>query len=381
MPSFCNHPTARQRGFSLIEAAIAMAIMAFGMLAIIGLQGMLHQKADLGRQRSEATRLAEQQLEQLRSFNAISSGTGLVAWADMASGSDTPTGSNASFTRKWTVGGAVTDSYRPIQVDVTWADRASTTGAVTMNTVTLNSVIAKVDPALAGALNFPLPGNGTIKRPFNRNLNIPVKSLDLGGGQSAYQLANNFAVVFNNATGYVVMKCTFTIVSASQLSQCPNYNAYIVAGYVSIGGKKPPATIPATGLNLSQTTGTVSRGSTECIYGPAKDQNTGQPIPGYNYYLCVMTVNGANGTWAGTIQLTGMSSGSPPYLVCRYQYPASTGADNNMRNVQPYVAVNESLDQQNYVITGDANCSNLPGTVLHQSCTTANASGCPANPD
>lgn len=37
MPSFCNHPTARQRGFSLIEAAIAMAIMAFGMLAIIGL--------------------------------------------------------------------------------------------------------------------------------------------------------------------------------------------------------------------------------------------------------------------------------------------------------------------------------------------------------
>ncbi|MBW7441666.1 prepilin-type N-terminal cleavage/methylation domain-containing protein, partial [Escherichia coli] len=93
-----NHPTARQRGFSLIEAAIAMAIMAFGMLAIIGLQGMLHQKADLGRQRSEATRLAEQQLEQLRSFNAISSGTGLVAWADMASGSDTPTGSNASFT-------------------------------------------------------------------------------------------------------------------------------------------------------------------------------------------------------------------------------------------------------------------------------------------
>lgn len=377
MPSFWNHPARRQHGFTLIEAAIAMAIMAFGMLAIVGLQGILNQKADLGRQRSEATRLAEQKIEQLRSFNAINSGTGFVAWADMVGDHDAPTGSNAAFTRTWTVGGAVTDSYRPIQVDVTWTDRTAT-----KYTVTLNSVIAKVDPALAGALDFPLPGNGTIKRPFNRNLNIPVKSLDLGGGQSVYQLASNFAIVFNNATGYVVMKCNSIITSASQLnSQCVSYNAYIMAGYVSMGGKKPPATIPATGLNLSQTTGTVSRGSTDCIYGPAKDQNTGLLISGYNYYLCVMAINGPNGTWGGTIQLTGMSSGSPPYLVCRYQYPATTGADNNMRNIQPYVAVKESLDQQNYVITGDSSCSNLPGTVLHQSCTTANASGCPANPD
>ncbi|MCO5400039.1 type IV pilus modification PilV family protein [Ralstonia soli] len=367
--------SVRNRGFTLLEAMVAMLIVGFGMVALVRVQSTLTQNADMARQRSEATRLAEEKIEQLRAYNSVISGVG-VSWADVTNGTDTPSSaSNTSYSRSWTLGGAVTDSMRPIQVTVSWQDRTAA-----QSSVTTRSYIARFDPALAGALSFPLPGNGNIKLPKNRNLNIPIKATDLGGGQSAYQLTNNFAVVFSNVTGYVVMRCSGTITSSSQLSsQCTSYNAYILAGYVSLGGKKAPSSMPATGLNLSQVTPYISHGSTDCVFNPAVDQNTGSTISGYYYYLCVMAVNSSGGGWSGTVNLTGMSSGSPAYLVCRYQYPATGNGNSNERNVQPYSNVTESLDQQNYAITLDNSCSNISGSVLHQSCTSSGA--CPANPD
>ena len=44
------------RGVSLIEAIVAMAVMAFGMVAIVGLQGTLRQNSDIAKQRSEVER-------------------------------------------------------------------------------------------------------------------------------------------------------------------------------------------------------------------------------------------------------------------------------------------------------------------------------------
>lgn len=64
----------RQRGVTLIEALVAMAVMAFGMLALVGVQSTLRVNADLAKQRAEATRLAEAQLEAARSFVAVGTG-------------------------------------------------------------------------------------------------------------------------------------------------------------------------------------------------------------------------------------------------------------------------------------------------------------------
>ena len=49
---------AIQRGVSLVEAIVAMAVMAFGMMAIVGLQTTLRQNSDIAKQRSEAVRIA-----------------------------------------------------------------------------------------------------------------------------------------------------------------------------------------------------------------------------------------------------------------------------------------------------------------------------------
>ena len=59
-----NQPRrARNGGFALIEAMVAMLVMAFGMLSLVGMQSMLSRNADTAKQRTEAQRLAEEKLE------------------------------------------------------------------------------------------------------------------------------------------------------------------------------------------------------------------------------------------------------------------------------------------------------------------------------
>ncbi len=368
-------PSARQGGFSLIESLIATVVVAFGLLAVTGMQITLTRSADLARQRGEATRLAEERLEALRAFSVIKTTAGKAAWADLANGSDSVS-SNATYTRNWVVANAATDPMRRVSVSVSWTDRSNQ-----VQSVTLNSVISKTDPADVGSLGFPLPENTTLKRPKNRNLNIPVPALDLGGGKSVYQLANNFAVVFSNDSGYVVKKCDFVVSTADQLSACTTYDAYIVAGYVS----KSISTFPADlAINSGALTGYDSSDGhgVQCTIGDAQNQNTtGTTIAGYKYYLCVVSVV-AGTTWGGTLRLAGMASGTN-YLVCRFEYGAVSGVSVNQRNIQPYVNVSESLDNQNFIITGASNCPIAGGlqSVVHQDCRSSNAgrtTDCPA---
>ena len=61
-------PRYRQRGFTLVESLIAFLVLSLGMLAVVRLQPELRQHAELARQRSEATRLAQLDIEGLRGF-------------------------------------------------------------------------------------------------------------------------------------------------------------------------------------------------------------------------------------------------------------------------------------------------------------------------
>jgi len=359
-----------QRGFSVIEALVALAVVAFGLIGVAGLHALMSRNADVAKQRSEAVRLAQQQIESMRSYTTIAAAGGQPSWDGLANGADNTT-TNATFARAWTIAGSASDPMRRVSVNVTWTDRAGDT-----QQLTLNSVISKTDPADSGLLGFPLPQNTTLKRPKNRNLNIPVPALDLGDGKSVYQLSDNFAVVFSNDSGYVVMRCNFVVSTAAQLSGCEEYSAYIVAGYVSL--HNTPSFPAGLAVNTASLTGATG---TSCMLGNAVDQNDGTAIGGYKYYLCVVQVP-SGGTWSGPVRLAGMNSGANR-LVCRFQYAPATGTSANARNVQPYNAVNESLDNQNYVITGNSTCPTVSGlaTTLHQDCRSSNgnrAADCPA---
>jgi prepilin-type N-terminal cleavage/methylation domain-containing protein len=382
------------RGFSLIESLIALAITAFGLLALAGVALKLAHSEDVARQRGEATRLAQEQIESFRSFTQLSSEPGKNAWDSMGSGntSDQITNhedfnTNTTFTRSWQVFDSAGDPWRRVSVTVAWTDRIK--GDAEPQSLTFNSIISKTDPFDSGALAFPQPGNTTLKRPKNRSMNIPVPAVDLGEGKSAIPVGTGLYAVFSNDTGWVVRTCNFNITSASELDQCAQTTAYIIAGYISLkssgnGNNNNALTFPADlAINTSQISGSTG---VVCNVSDARDQNDNTVLSGYKYYLCVVYVAAEGQAWSGKVRLAGdtLNSGTADVLVCRFQYATSSTSNANQRNVQPYSGVADSLDNQNYVITNTNSCPTIDSlaTTQHQNCRSSNnatrASECPA---
>ena len=380
------------RGFTLVEALVAMMVMAFGMLALVSMQTLLSRNADAARQRTEAIRFAQREIEQMRAYPQIST-NGSNAWADLASSSSalsiTPNSTvmdtltvkgGTTYQMTWSLSGSSSDMLRTAAITTSWTDRANQS-----QSVTLTSVIAQMDPQYIGALGVPHTGNNNAKLPKNRNLNIPVPAIDLGSGKSGIALGN-FSIIFSNDSGYVVQKCdNYTVTSSTTATDlatyCSTYNAYIVAGYVSRSSSSLPW---PSGVNATDVT-TNGSGGISCSFSDAQNQNstTTTTLDGYKYYLCVIPVAASNGNWSGTIRLGGVSTTSN-LIICRFQYAADDDLNSNQRNVQPYSAVSESIDNQNYYLTtstshnSSVSCPTIDTlqTTLHQDCrSTSNYSG------
>lgn len=412
----------QQSGFTLIEALITLLVMGFGMLSVAGMQLSLSRNGDMAKQRTEATRLAQERIEALRSFTGIATGNpnwnGLIGGTEQISPTTYVNGisnaTNVTYTRTLSLGGAITDPLRAASVTVAWIDRAGDPQSVTLATV-----LSKSNPSDSGFLTFPLPQNTNLKRPKNRSLNIPVPSIDLGGGKSALKISSTLTIVFSDVSGSVVQKCSGTVTAASYAQGsgsgatvgCDVLNAVILSGFVSgfspvssgttVVSGNPNIPVPndvaimPTGINTSGISGWDSSGgkTISCIYRVATDQETSAEIPSSHYYLCVIpvTLTGTGNSWSGTIRLGGVTL-SNQTKVCRFQYVSGSSSTTNLRNVQPYSNVNESLDNQNYHIensagpdcpiidssggvvrnsnTGNATLANggLVQTVLHQDC-------------
>lgn len=392
---------APARGFSLIESLIALVIVSFGLLAIAGVHLKLSRGEDIARQRGEATRLAQEKLEELRSFTQLDAAAGVNSWGGMAGSTDTISKSddyhaNTVFTRTWQVLDSADDAWRRVRVTVAWTDRVAETANQTANaetTLSFNTMIAKVDPFDSGALAFPQPGNTTLKRPKNRSLNIPVPATDLGDGHSAIKVTDSLYAVFSNDTGWVVRTCAFEITQASQLTLCPETTAYIIAGYISLSGLNAfPADLSINPMQITGATGVTCAPPTPAVN--QNDPNNG-PIAGYKYYMCVVHVAASGNAWSGMVRLASASlnAGGTDYLVCRFQYKpkADKPSVDNPNNVQPYTGVTDSLDNQNYLITTANSCPAVgPNgstfqTTQHQNCRSGNpnknlnrATDCPA---
>ena len=415
-----NTTTASRRGqlgFSIIESLIALVIMGFGILSLAGMQVALSRSSDDAKQRTEAVRLAQEKIESFRSYTGIAStvvgqgttSTTALNWSVLAGSTDIIT-TNAAYTRTWALGGSSDDSMRGLTVDVAWTDRAGVN-----QTVSLSSVVSKTNPADSGFLGFPLPLNTNLKRPKDRNLDIPIPAISLGNGESAVKFGNaGQYVLFGNISGDVVKICTPTLLgtptSADVIAaltstnpasrNCTAITGYIVAGYV---GRESSSEVPNTvfnGLGIDRsgiTRNAADNTGISCQFGDATDQNTNATIADYKYYLCVvplvaptpaLTVNGPY-NWSGTVRIAGLATSlsiANSYYVCRYQYTATNSlTDVNQRNVQPYVAVNKSIDQQSYLVLKTTNATSpaaptcpasmtvngVSNGVLHQDCRSA----------
>ena len=225
------------RGFSLIEALVALLIVSLGMLAIAGFQANLAGASDIAKQRMEAVRLAQDKMEAFRSFG------NLTGYSSIANGSDGPFVSNAQFTRTWTVSQGPSDTERWINIIVSWTDRRGNA-----QQVTTQSSIAKFDPQDIGTLATG-PGGITVRKPKNRSLNIPYPAVTLSGGaQSAFiPPPGNVVYVFNNTSGNIEKSCearvrAVTLSSAgTAVTALSTGHPYTVAKQVTISGASVPA--------------------------------------------------------------------------------------------------------------------------------------------
>ena len=254
----------RQGGFTLVEAMVALLVTAFGMLAVAGFQMTLSRSADLAKQRSEAVRLAEEKIEELRAFTSVDTVAGATDYTSDVVSSATPEvitagstqfgaanvtyRSNTNFRRSWAItkdgtSAAVgTDLQKWIAVTVEWADRVATSGTDYNQSVTLRSVISRSDP-----VNMKMwttnAASTTNRTPKNRNIDIPYPAIDFGNGSSGFRpggATSNPYFIFNNVTGEVTNRCTGSSVVAASSGSCTSVTAYLLSGAGTRLHEPPP---------------------------------------------------------------------------------------------------------------------------------------------
>jgi type IV pilus modification protein PilV len=150
-----SHISLRNKiaGFSLVEVLVAFSILAFGLLALTRLQILSFKAGSFAEQQAQAINLAQETIEQFRSFKQLS-GTE-ESYQEITSSSKIVTGSSTDFTLNWQIAEYTSPPYKEITVTTSWTDRGGTN-----HSVNLASIIGKIDPAISGQLmQIDVPGN------------------------------------------------------------------------------------------------------------------------------------------------------------------------------------------------------------------------------
>lgn len=212
-----QHGLQHQRGFSLIEALFSALILAIALLALAGFHVGAFQDSTLVKSRMAATNLAQEKLDDLRSFTVLKDDPATPAVNECAVGTTfcfseiapdsggreittgvliLPTGSVSgfqdNFSLTWTVtcaasvtsGSALSfgticttnDIAKLVTVKISWTDNKGVA-----QDVSLQSVIYSMDPANGANAAVGPAGKGPKIRYTPNNESVPI---DIGGGKS-----------------------------------------------------------------------------------------------------------------------------------------------------------------------------------------------------
>jgi Tfp pilus assembly protein PilV len=395
-------PTAmrHQRGTTLLEALIAFLVLSLGILTIGRVQTHLRLGSDIARQRAEAVRLGQEELENLRAFSVLGAASGARSYADITARSlliDADAGyvTNAHYRLTRSVQASSSVDAKEVSVDVAWSDRSRQD-----QHIALHSVVAGIDPKYASALAIA-PTGRPVKGAFGRSAWIPLTAKDLGDGRSAAKRvgAPTSALVFDNASGHVTATCsgldstlgTADLTSAA-LANCETVSAYLVSGIVRFSFASPPDAAQAAGAPLPIAMQATSTGgyyaiAPSCTSEPLKTvaymlsgtrrveavpidavpaslglaswTDSGDRYVGYQCLVYPL----ANGQWSGDTMIvpSGWAIGatSSTLRVCRFaaDLDGSGAIDANAEHPAHYNALAGSLANQNFlVITGSQAC-------------------------
>jgi Prokaryotic N-terminal methylation motif len=313
-PHSLNQERRRERGVSLIEALVALTVMSFGMLAVVGVQGTLRMNSDVAKQRSEGVRIAQETMESWRGFAqlTVDPAGDRRSYADIAPTAATAVvgyTTNTNYTVEREVLNSANLNHKAIRVTVRWIDRNGQG-----QSVNLDSYISRSDPAATAALlSAPAVPGGSQLQPLGRHAAIPLTAKDMGGGLSAFKPpgegGSTTAWVFNNLSGLIVGVCSVSAgtstaaLSASDIAGCKdNTLAHLLSGYVRFGGATQPTATDAEdpqgrARNLDMQLA-ITDGRTPTCFDDAPTTTTAAATQTFVSYYCAIPANTTR-SWAG----------------------------------------------------------------------------------
>lgn len=346
--------TPHHAGMSLIEALIALAMMAFGALSVLGVQSTLRLQSDLARQRSEALRIGQAEIESLRGLDTLAAFEALGAAGPTTvinPGGDTeyrlrrsvalaPAGVNDSATSP----AEEQARYKGVSVQVEWADRSGQTQSVALATAVHGAL-----PVLSGTLAVP-GDRAPLHQPGGRHRSIPPQAVDQGDGTSILVPPGaRVRWTFDNASGVITQLC----------DTCEPVNARLLSGYVRFAlgasapgpadAEQPPSSAFPVKVKLIQSAPTglpapVCHSHAESAY--------------VVYHCAVQTLE--DGRWSGRSTLVEegalvLSSGHEVdhHRVCRYTALVGeplTPSTRNLDHPDTYTDVSTALRDQNFLV-------------------------------
>jgi Tfp pilus assembly protein PilV len=116
-----------QRGFTVVEVLIALLVLMVGMAGILSLQLTSVQATAFSRHATEASVLAEDKMEQLRTVSTA----GLLGGTDQVDARGVPL-ADGFYTRTWTI---TAGPPTAIAVDVTWNEEGTEPYTITLQTL------------------------------------------------------------------------------------------------------------------------------------------------------------------------------------------------------------------------------------------------------
>ena len=377
----------QQHGVTLIEALVALLIMSFGMLALMGMQSNLRRSADMARQRGEATRLAQQEIERLRAYSVLmrpaNAASGVVGYDDIATqalnaDADAEAGrpdSHTAFRLTRTVGDwpqleslpQPQAQLKALRIRVDWIDRAGSDQSVLIDTL-----ISRADPTLGGSLGIA-PTAAHARPRAGRNAQIPMGAKDLEGDNTSSVFKplshGTLAWVFNKLTGVITGRCTVAAGSATSaltstdVANCKNNTVgYLLSGFVRFSDATPPDALHPSSKALP-----LDMVLTHLIPVPQQPPgfecyddapNTASALLVVSYYCAVYPNTATQRVWSGRLNVEGIALGGSDWKICRYSADEDgNGQISNAEHPLDYVAVSGPLSKQNFlVIRATANC-------------------------
>lgn len=333
-----------QRGVSLVEALVALGVMAFGMLGLVGMQATMRMNSDIAKQRSEAVRLTQTNIEARRSYDTMAAYGAVAAAAGVASGA------NATYEWEILVPPAVASPpLKTIVATATWQDRAGNDQMVQLQTS-----LAGTPPELGAAIS--VPGSGTSRKPRGRAPGIPPEAVNQGDGTSRFvppAIGSNppVAWVFDNVSGYIIKLCdeTFTTCTSTNLLPLTGYMRFASAPTPS-EAEMPTGTAVAVGVKVE--TSSPSTATVVCAVSPP---TTGPG--GFVAYYCALPLTTTEPfTWsgqslvydaAGKVATESTDVDPTHFRVCRYTPTAASGPQ---AHPSVYTDVAVPLSSQNFLL-------------------------------